>query len=70
MAKCKDGWRAICGWDVYIEDGFVVRGVSSGPDVVPVYPYRKDRHGGWNSCSGLTVAAFRAGVKRGTVRLM
>lgn len=61
----KDGWHKICGAMVYVENGKVMRGVQDGRTV---YPYRKNtKIGGWDNVSGLSVAAFRAGMKRGTI---
>ena len=60
-------WKEILGNEVYVEDGFVLRGVSNG---VAVYPYRKSRSGGWDLEKRLTESAFRSGVRRGTIRMM
>lgn len=70
MAKVIDGWHKLCGYDVYIEGGFVIRGVSGGESPRPVYPYRKSRYGGWDLEKRLTEAAFRAGVRRGTITML
>lgn len=61
----KDGWHVIAGHDVYVEDGKVLRGLSTDKQRT-VYPYRAVRDG-WNNDSGLSVGAFRAGVRRGSV---
>lgn len=63
----KDGWKVISGYEVYIEDGKVLRGISSRNTTV--YPYRRCRHGGWDNVSGLSMAAFRSGVRRGTIEM-
>lgn len=71
MAKIKDGWHQVCGYTVLVEDGMIVRGII-GNDLnqVPAYVYRADRNGhGWNSEGKITVDAFRAGVRRGTIEL-
>lgn len=34
----KDGWHVIADYQVYIEDGKVIRGIANGE---PVYPYRR-----------------------------
>lgn len=81
MKKVIDGWHAICGYNVYVEDGRVMRGVSGGQNPTTTYPYRthyewhddiggkKRVANGWDNCSGITVDAFRAGVRRGTVNM-
>ena len=68
----KDGWHVVAGEDVYVENNKVVRGTTgTGLYIRPVYPYRYDRkYEDWNNRSGLiSVSAFRAGIKRGTVVL-
>ena len=66
----KNGWHQVLGYTVYVEDNLVLRGIlGSGNAQRTAYPYRADRNGGWNNCSGLTVSAFRAGVARGTITL-
>lgn len=64
----KDGWHVICGYDVYVENGFIVRGIKEDYNRSPVaaYPYRRCRRGGWDQ-DNMSVDAFRSGVKRGTV---
>lgn len=73
LRKVQDGWHTICGHDVYVEDGIIRRGVEqrSPLNIVPVYPYRyhaKGNRGWWRE--DMTVDAFRAGVKRGTVNML
>lgn len=76
--KMKDGWHIVCGYKVYIEDGCVMRGVSHDEER-PTAPYtvnwkyQKTPYGkikmiedGWDNDSGISVEAFRSGVKRGT----
>lgn len=63
----RDGWHKICGYDVYIESDRVIRGtIEKYQGISTVYPYRLNKYGCVN-CSGLTVAAFRAAVRRGSV---
>lgn len=71
LKKEKDGWHNFYGNDIYVEDGKVLRG-NKGSDFsyVTVYPYRWDSNRNcWINVSGITVAAFRAGIKRGTIEL-
>lgn len=64
----KNGWHVLYGCDVYVEDGKVLRGLKNG-GTEPAYVYRKCRSGGWDRETAITVAAFRAGVRRGTIDL-
>lgn len=80
MKMISDGWHTICGYEVFVEDGCIIRGVvGSGNAQKTAYPYRQcwsfnglgERHpDGWDNCSGLSVDAFRAGVRRGTICMM
>ena len=64
----KNGWHEIAGYNVYIENGVIVRGTSgNGYDLHTVYPYIPGKYGGWDNASReLSPAAFRARIKRGT----
>lgn len=62
-----DGWHTISGYNVYVEGGKVLRGLSSDKQKT-VYPFRAARDG-WDNDSGLSVDAFRAGVRRGTITM-
>lgn len=68
MAAIKDGWHKVAGWEVYVEDGKVIRGIHRG-DAVSVYPYFYSRYGGWDLCQTLTPDALRARLNRGTARM-
>ena len=63
----KDGWHSIGGYTVYVDGGLVNRGVTGGR---PIYPYRVRPDGVWTKDKGMTVAAFRAAVRRDTARMM
>lgn len=75
----KDGWHVILGYEVYVENGLVIRGIKEDSNGSPVtaYPYRaqmkKCYYGqfisGWYQ-EDMSVDAFRAGVKRGTISLL
>lgn len=67
----KDGWHVICGYEVYVENGIVIRGIREdyNGSRVSAYPYRACRSGGWDHDT-MSVDAFRAGVKRGTISLL
>ena len=73
MKKISDGWHKVSGYDVYIEDGKILRGIKldHNGSQVTAYPYVKYNGpgGGWTSCSGITVEAFRSRVKRGTAMM-
>lgn len=63
-----DGWRTICGWEVYVENGYIVRGISADHQT-PLYIYRACRSGGYDREYKITPDAFRAGLRRGTIVL-
>ena len=67
----KDGWHVVRGLEVYIENGLVIRGIKtdSNGGRVTAYLYRKARGGGWNKDEGMTVAALKAGLIRGSIAL-
>lgn len=63
MTKIKDGWHNICGADVYVENGRVLRGLKNG-GTEPAYPYKraeKKYGGGWDIGTP-SVSAFRGGT--------
>lgn len=68
----RDGWHMVAGWEVYVEDGRILRGVMEdcNGSRVTCYPMRRDRREmwGWDWCEP-TPSAFRAGLARGTVRM-
>lgn len=69
--KISDGWHKIYGYDVYVEDGCVVRGVTDDwkQGLRTTWVYRASKYGGWDSAGKVTVDAFRAGVRRGTITM-
>lgn len=62
----KDGWYTVCGYEVYIEDGKILRGISSDHQK-PTWVYRHAKTDGWDREEAITPDAFRAGVRRGTI---
>ena len=67
-----DGWHSLCGYMVYVEKDRVLRGViGEYLGTKTAYPYRRDkRHKNlWDCVSGLTCNAFKAGVRRGTIKM-
>lgn len=70
MNTIKDGWHTLAGHKVWVENGRVLRGISTDHNgsQVTVYPYRASRQdNGWDNDSGISVGAFRSGIQRGTV---
>jgi len=67
----KDGWHTISGAELYIEGGFILRGIKtdSNGGRVTAYPYRKNKRGGWDKDTGITPGAYKAGARRGTIAL-
>lgn len=68
MKQYKDGWHKIAGYEVYMEDGLIVRGMSDDRKR-SVYVYRMSRLGGWDLEYNITPDAFRAGVRRGRIKM-
>ena len=66
-----EGWHNLSGYCVYVRDGRIVRGMlGRGRDQRPAWLYRyNSRLGIWSSCVSMSVNAFRAGVRRGTVKI-
>ena len=60
----KDGWHVIKGFEVYVDDNKVIRGVKkdhSGSEV-PAHVYKLDeKMQCWNSVSKVNVNTFRSG---------
>lgn len=66
----KDGWHTIMGYSVYVEDGRVLRGIlGEGNAQRTAFPFRKSKSGGWDNDAGLSVDAFKAGMKRGSIEM-
>lgn len=78
MEKMKDGWHTISGYEVYVEDGYILRGIKYDQNggALPAFVYRRDRTkagiqvNGWTSEDKISPEAFRAGVRRDTIRLL
>lgn len=68
----RDGWHIISGRKVYIKNSIVKRGIiqRSALDIVPGYVYRRVGTGWGKEDHGVSVAAFRAGIKRGTIDIL
>lgn len=69
--KMKDGWHTICGWRVFVDDDRVIMG-TSGTDLKqkPIYPYRYSKtENCWVNAAPISVAAFRTGIRRGTIQM-
>lgn len=64
----RDGWHTISGYMVYVENGYIVRGLSHNRQET-TYVYRVSKHSGWDADDRITIDAFRAGIKRGTIRM-
>lgn len=65
----KDGWHKLAGYEVYVEDGYVIRGVVSefhGLSQHSVYPYERCIYGGWSKCTPLAIT-FTSRIRRGTL---
>ena len=70
--EVRDGWHAIQGYDVYVEDGIIKRGTlgEGTTNYRPAYPYRHSKqYDCWIIENNLTISAFAAGVRRGTIAM-
>ena len=69
--EMKNGWHVIQGSKVHVEDGRIDRAIKgSGLKETSASIYRWSRKMQcWTQDIPLTVAAFRAGVRRGTVEV-
>ena len=66
--KIRDGWHTVNGWNVYVEDGYAVRGVSRDSQR-PLYLYTPARGGGMDRIDGIPFGALRGRMNRGTIVL-
>lgn len=63
----KDGWHTILGWEVYVENGNIFRGIDKEKTY---YPYRwNKKYNCWVNDAPLSVGVFRAGMNRGTIKM-
>lgn len=58
-------WKKILGYDVFVEDGQIVRAMKEN-GTLPASVYKKNRRGGWDNACPCSVSAFRSGIRRGT----
>lgn len=67
----RDGWHNIGGYEVYMEAGYILRGIlGTGNQQKTAYIYRRNKDGSWTKEEKLTVAAFYGGLARETIKLM
>lgn len=66
--KTRDGWHIVNGWNVYVEDGDAVRGLSRDGQR-PLYLYTPARDGGADRVDGVPFGALRGRMNRGTLVL-
>ena len=71
MIEMLDGWHIVAGYTVYVEDGKISWGIiNPGWNERTGYVYRASRTlNCWVNEPWVTVEAFRAGVRRGTITL-
>ena len=74
-------WKNIAGFEVWIEDGIIIRGVIDGATVYPYkkhFDWRPDPYkgrvytwtGGYDKVDALTVDAFRRGINADRIVMM
>lgn len=69
MKNVKDGWHKVYGYDVWVEDGWAVRGLGSdGRRPLDIYTVSKNT--GYDFCDGVKLDALRRGIRRGTMELL
>ena len=66
--KIRDGWHVVNGWDVYVADGFAVRGLSRDGQR-PLYLYTPARGGGLDRVDGVPFGALRGRMNHGAIVL-
>ena len=72
MKKVKEGWHIIYGWEVHVnERGYIDRAIKEdiNGNQTTGYIFRKCKKGGWNNINECSIDAFRAGLKRETIRI-
>lgn len=67
-AKTRNGWHIVNGWNVYVEDGYAVRGLSRDGQR-PLYLYTPAIGGGLDRVDGVPFGAMRGRMNRGTIVL-
>ena len=66
------GWKTICGFSVYFENGKAKRSVKksvTGCGLGTAYIWIASPCGGWDSVSYLTESALRSRLARGTAKI-
>lgn len=64
-----NGWHTICGYEVLVQDEKIVSGFIDNR-IDPTYVYRWNRKlNCWTKEEAVTIPAFRAGIKRGTIKM-
>ena len=69
----KDGWHESHGYDLYVEDGYVMRATKTdcngSPVAASLYQWSKSYHCWINVNGKRTMDAVRSGLARGTYRI-
>lgn len=66
MKEYKDGWHTLGGYRVYIEDGYVLRGLSLDGQTTR-YMYEANKDGGFDKIERMKVGAFKSRCARNTM---
>ena len=66
--QVRDGWRVVNGWNIYVEDGYAIRGLSRDGQR-PLYLYTPAHDGGMDRIDGIPFGAMRGRMNRGTIVL-
>lgn len=66
----KDGWHIVAGYKVYVENGYVKRGIiEENVGAKTSFPYVAGKYDGWDLDQYVTVNNFRRKVKAGTAKM-
>ena len=66
-----NGWKIVSGYEVFVKNGKIMRGVieNHNGSEITAYPYRLMPDGSWSREIGVTLAALRAAARRGTMEM-
>ena len=68
MKNVSDGWHKVYGYQVWVVEGYAVRGLSSDGQR-PLYIYAASKDGGYYLRYGVKLDALRKAMARGTMAL-
>lgn len=73
MKNLKNGWRIIKGYKIFLQDSKITKAIKksdSGIGEVSASVYIPSKFGDWSNANGdLTLAAFKARLAKGSVKI-